>query len=239
MDNTEYIENYFRGNNGDAEKKQFENRILNDPMFAQDVAFYISATKLIEEQRKEEKKQRFREMYEKRDVVPMKQPGKNVWQYLAAASIIFIIILSALFLFNNNPTSASLADKYIEQNWQTLAVTMGRQDSLETGLSLYNSGKLTEALTMFEVLAKSNTSAKKYAGIVSLRLQNYDKALQYFSILEADTSLYSNPGKFYKAVTLMKRNSDEDKEAAKLLLQEVIAKDLEGRREAVLWLEKL
>lgn len=122
----------------------------------------------------------------------------------------------------------------MQQNWQTLGVTMGSQDSLETGLSLYNSGKLAEALTMFETLAKNstanNTNAKKYAGIVSLRLQNYDKALAYFSMLEAETSLYSNPGKFYKAVTLLKRNKNGDKEAAKSLLIQVRDNDLEGKK---------
>ena len=229
MDNTEYIENYFKGTRSEAEKQQFETRILKDPLFAEEVAFYISATGLIDKQLKEEKKHRFREVYEQQKVVSIKHPVKNIRRYLAAASIIFIIILSAVFLFGSKTSPPQLADKYIQQNWKTLGVTMGSQDSIETGLSLYNSEKLAEALTMFEALAKNNTAnntnAKKYAGIVSLRLQNYDKALEYFSMLEVDT-LNSNPGKFYKAITLRKRNEGRDKDGAKLLLQEVIAKDL-------------
>lgn len=243
MDNTEYIDNYFKGTRSEAEKQQFENRILKDSLFAEDVAFYISSNGLIEQQLKEEKKQRFREIYEQQKIVSIKQPVKNIRHYLAAASIIFIIILSAIFLSGSKISPQQLADNYIQQNWKTLAVAMGSQDSVETGLGLYNSGKLAEALTMFETLAKNNaannTNAKKYAGIVSLRLQNYDKALEYFSMLESDTSLYSNPGKFFKALTLLERNKNGDKEAAKLLLIQVRDNDLEGNKEAVEWLEKL
>jgi hypothetical protein len=53
-------------------------------------------------------------------------------------------------------------------------------------------------LAMFKTLAQKdpeNSSAKKYAGIVSLRLKNYDKALRYFTLPEADTVFSSNWGK--------------------------------------------
>jgi hypothetical protein len=39
------------------------------------------------------------------------------------------------------------------------------------------------------------SEAKKYAGIVSLRLAQYDKAINYFSQIE-NALLYANPGKF-------------------------------------------
>jgi len=239
MNNTEYIEKYFRGTNSESEKQQFEKKILEDASFASEVAFYISANKLIEQELKEEKKHRFRKIYEEHKVVPIKQPFKNMRHYLVAASIIFLIILSALFLFESKTSPSQIANEYIEQNWKTLAITMGSQDSLESGLGLYNSGKLPEALAIFETLAKSSANAKKYAGIVTLRLQNYTKAIEYFSLLEADTSLYSNPGKFYKAITLMKRDKDGDKETARLLLQEVINNDMEGKSEAQKWVKKL
>jgi tetratricopeptide (TPR) repeat protein len=243
MDNTEYIVNYFNSINTDKQKQQFEEKILKDRSFAAEVAFYISANKLIKQKLNEEKKQRFREIYDEQNLLPINPPVKNISRYLIAASIIFIFILSALFVNKSKTSPPQLADKYIEQNWKTLAVNMGGQDSIETGLSLYNSGKLATALIMFEMIAKNNTAnntnAKKYAGIVSLRLKNYDKAIEYFSMLEADTSLHSNPGKFFEAITLMKRDKEGDREKAKLLLQELISKDLEGKFEAQKWVEKL
>jgi hypothetical protein len=81
-------------------------------------------------------------------------------------------------------------------------------------------------------------SAKKYAGIVYLRLSNYDKALAYFQDLEKYTSLYANPAIFYHTLTLMKRNQPGDKQTAKQLLQQVVQNNLEGKGNAKQWLDK-
>lgn len=242
MENIDYIERYFKGENDDAQKQEFENKILHDPSFAEDVSFYISATGAIQQQLSEEKKQRFKEMYKQQKVISIQQPVKQMWRYMAAASVVIAVSLLSWFYFATTTSPQQLADKYIQQNFTTLGVTMGSQDSLQNALSLYNSGKLPDALVIFERLANqdaSNDNAKKYAGIVSLRLNNYDKALQYFTMLEEQPSLYSNPGKFYKAITLLKRNKNGDKEAAKNLLQQVADKDLEGKEAAQQWLSKM
>jgi tetratricopeptide (TPR) repeat protein len=84
----------------------------------------------------------------------------------------------------------------------------------------------------------SDFSAKRYAGIVYLRLGNYDKALDHFKQLEKNTSLYSNPATFFHALTLMKRNQPGDKQQARRLLQQVIDNDLEGKETAQQWLKK-
>jgi tetratricopeptide (TPR) repeat protein len=242
MENLEFIENYFNGINDDAQTQLFEKKIMEDASFAEEVAFYISANETIKQQLQEEKKQRFREIYDQQKVISINQPVRNMWKYMAAAGVIVAVVLITWFVSGNKNSPQQLADKYIQQNFQTLSVTMGNPDSVQAGLNLFNSKKLTEALSMFESIAKNNpanSDAKRYAGIVSLRMNNYDKALEYFTMLATDTSLYSNPGKFYEAVTLLKRNKDGDKEAAKLLLQEVRDQNLEGKNEAEEWLGKM
>ena len=110
-----------------------------------------------------------------------------------------------------------------------------KQDSLQEGLSLYNEGRYEEALKQFENMVQNDTSfieAKKYAGIISLRMEQYEKAINYFLQLENYTQLYANPGKFYHALTLLKRNKQGDTETARLLLQQVVENDLEGKEEA-------
>ena len=242
MDNTEYIENFFKGNIDSNQKDQFERKIMEDESFAEEVAFYISANNVLQERLHEEKKERFRELYEQGKVISMAPRLKSVWKYMAAASILIAIILVTWFVSVNRNTPQQLADKYIQQNFTTLEVTMSAtQDSLQKGLSLFNNNNLSEALTMFETLAHNdpeNDEAKKYAGIICLRLKNYDKALEYFSMLEKE-DLRSNPGKFYKAVTLLERNKAGDKDAAKVLLEEVKNENLEGKNEAQEWLKKL
>ena len=82
-------------------------------------------------------------------------------------------------------------------------------------------------------------SAKTYAGIVYLRLGNYDKSLQYFQQSENYSSLFSNPAIFYHALTLLKRNQPGDKQRARELLQQVVDNDIEGKKIAQRWLKKL
>ncbi|MEO8412439.1 MAG: hypothetical protein ABI472_02220 [Ginsengibacter sp.] len=241
MDNIEYIEGYFKGNHDAAQKKDFEKKILEDALFAEEVAFYISANGVIQEQLQKEKKQRFREIYEQQKVISIKQPVTSIWKYLAAACVIVAVLLTTWFFSSAKNSPRQLADTYLQQNWQTLPVTMGKPDVLQTGIQFFNSGNLPGALNVFESLVKTNpenNAAEKYAGIVSLRLGDYDKALKYFTMLEADTNLYSNPGKFYKAITLMERNKSGDEDAARLLLKQVKDGNLEGKTEAAEWLKK-
>ena len=81
-----------------------------------------------------------------------------------------------------------------------------------------------------------NAEAKKIAGIVSLKQQNYDKAIDYFHELGEQKNLYSNPGKFYEAIALLKSGLPLNKKKAEKLLQEVIDGNLEGKAEAEKWL---
>ncbi|MCW3092826.1 MAG: hypothetical protein JWP81_3895 [Ferruginibacter sp.] len=247
MENIEYIEDYFKSNPNDKEKQAFEQRIISDNSFAEEVAFYISANGVIKDQLLEEKKQRFRKIYDDHKVIPFtKRPVNKFVRYLAAACVVAAVILLTWFLKSDSHSPQQLADKYIDQNWQTMSGTMSSsQDSLQTGLALFNSHKYNPALEIFETLAKTdpaNYTAKKYAGIVAVQLGDYEKALTYFTRLETDTALYNNPGKFYKAITVMKRNGPGDKESAKALLKEVSdqpGQEMEGKAEAAELLKKL
>lgn len=243
MEEMEYIEDYFNSQPTEAEKQQFAQRITNDISFAEKVAFYISANGAIKEQLEQEKKQQFREIYQQRKVLQViKSPVRKIWRYLAAACVVAAVMLVTWFITGDKNSPAQLADQYIEQQFKTLSVTMGTQDSLQNGLNLFNSGKLKEAQQLFEAFLKNNptnSTAKKYAGVASLRLSDYGKALSYFSLLASDTSLYSNSGKFLEALTLLKRNKTGDQASAKILLEQVIATDLEGKEKAMEWVKKL
>src|SRR5258708_17787263 len=98
MENLEIIDSYFRDINDNVRKQQFEKRIMEDAAFAEDVAFYISANETIKQQLQEEKKQRFREIYGQQKVVSIKHPVRNMWRYMAAASVIVAVILITWFL---------------------------------------------------------------------------------------------------------------------------------------------
>ena len=240
----EYIEAFFNEELSAERKKEFEQKIVADPVFAEEVAFYLSSKQAAHEEMKEER-EKLRLLYNQRKhsnhiVRPQPALVRRLLPWAAAAAVLVAIVFSWYAWFK--PVSpAGMAEKYIAENFQTVPVTMGdKEDRLQTGLSLYNEGKPDEALKQFENLVLTDTAfpdAKKYAGIVSLRLGQYDKAINYFSQL-SNYTLHANPGKFYQALTLMRRNQPGDTEMAKQLLQQVVDNDLEGKKEAEKWLEK-
>ncbi|HET7002583.1 MAG TPA: hypothetical protein VFI33_14770 [Puia sp.] len=241
MDNLDYIENYFTNKPGTDLTREFEERIQSDPGFAEEVAFYLSAQQVSKEESGLEKKQRFKESYQKNRVVKS-VPVKKLIYYIAAAAVVSGLIFGTYNFFS--PISAQqLAVQYEKERLQTLPVTMsGRSDSLQTGLRLYNDGKFSEALTQFVNILRSDTSnftALQYAGISALRMKEYDRALSYFEQLATHKGLYSNPAQILQAVTLMERNQPGDTAKAKQLLQEIVSNDLEGKEYAEVWLKKM
>ena len=243
MENMQYIEEYFKGAISAETKQAFEQRIISDPAFAEDVAFYVSVNGLLTEQAKQEKKEKFRELYQQHKAQPASiRPINTMWRYMAAASVLAAILLATWFFAGQKNSPEQFANKYIQQHFITQSITMGNQDSLQAGVQLFNEGKLTKALTQFKTILNSNaanSAAQKYAGIAALRLGQYDEALTYFSKMEADTNIYINPGKFYKALTLLKRNANGDKATAKALLRDVEKNNLAESDQAKKWLKKL
>ncbi len=244
VNDLEYIDDYFRGKMGTGETGQFEQRILEDPGFAEEVAFYLNALQAAREQiRRIGRKEQFWEIIPERESLsPPPGPIGKLWPYIAVAAVVAGVLLGGWWFFLRPVPEKQLADQFIQQHFQALGISMGsKEDSLQTGLRLYNEGKWTEALRQFENIARSDDSAfeaKKYAGIVSLQLKDYDKALTWFDQLSHYT-LYVNPGLFYQAITLMERNRPDDPEHAKQLLLRVVQEGLEGKETAAQWLSKL
>jgi tetratricopeptide (TPR) repeat protein len=187
------------------------------------------------------KKARFKEIYQPGDINRLNTGIVRKMRRYAAAAAAILAILFAWYLIVKPASAQQLAAQYIKEHFQSLDVAMsGKLDEMQTGLSLYNDGKFGEALQQFEkLIARDSISfeAKKNAGIVSLKLKDYDKALDYFTQIENDTR-FSNPAKLYKAITLMERNGVSDKDQAKELLQQIVQNNLEGKETARQWIKK-
>jgi len=237
MDNLEYIDDYFNGILNEARRAQFEQLIRSDPAFAEEVAFYISAGKVLRQDQAEEKKTRFRALYEQgKNSIPSRSLHRRLPWYWAAAAVLIVALGAGLYITSRPAGPEKLADTYINDRLLSLPVRMSSTpDSLQNAISLYNDHRLQEALAGFErVLAKDpgKIPARIYAGIVYLRLKDYDKSLQYFKILQADTALYANPALFYQSLALMKRNRSGDAQVARQLLQQVVNNDLDKKEDA-------
>lgn len=241
MDNIEYIDDFFSKEPTPAQVREFEEKIQSDPGFAEDVSFYLSAIQAGRETAGIVKKEHFKEIYQNHPR-PRLNPVRKLVNYMAAAAAVAGIIFG-VYTMTGSASPKQLADQYIKDNLETLGVTMSaRSDSLQDGLRLYNAGKPDQALAVFEKIILSDTSsfnAKKYAGLAALRMKEYDKAMSYFEQLELYNGLYSNPALILQAVTLMERNQPGDAAKAKILLQKVVADDLEGKEIAREWLKKM
>jgi tetratricopeptide (TPR) repeat protein len=245
VDTILYIDEYFTGQLSPAAKLDFEKRIAADPAFAEEVSFYLTSKDVIQQQATRENKERFKDLYEDykkiNSVAPKQGLVRRLLPYAAVAAVLTGLIIGWT-LFSKPDSPQQLADKYINEHFKVMGVTMGtKENGLQTGIRLLNEGKLPEALAEFEnTAAKDSLSyeTKKYIGIVCLRMQQYDKAINSFSQLAANTNLYANPGKLYLAITLLSRDQPGDKEQAKNLLQQVLQNDIEGKETAKMLLDK-
>jgi len=242
----DYIDAYFSGMLNPEESKEFQKRLEDDKMFADEVAFYLAAKQASKEELIKDKKEWFKQIAgQNASFAEMRSPArvKRMWTYrvAAAASVVGLLLLSWYFFLQKPASPDRLADRYITAHLETLSVNMGPTDSIQEGLRLYNEKRYSSALHQFELIIQRDTAndvAKKYAGIIALKLGNYDKALEYFQEL-ARYVLYTNPGLFYQALTLLKRNQPGDKEQAKQFLQQVIDRHLDGEETARDWLKRL
>lgn len=244
MTHLEYIDDFFSGKLSSEERMAFEQRIVDDPAFAEEVVFYTSVLGLAKEQATADTKKRFRQLYEERTpVVSLRKEHRlPVRRWLAAASVAAAIGVG-IFLFTKHDSPQQLAEQYVQTELSNAGVQMNAvQDSFQRALNFCNNGQFTEALRIFTSIVQTDsgaTDAIKYAGLVSLRLSKYDQALGYFIRLENYPNLQSNPGKFYHALALLLRNKNGDEAEAKKLLLQVVAQDLDGKETAERLLQNL
>ena len=222
-DKLDHIDDFFKGELDAEQLESFERRIAEDPEFAEDVAFYLSSTGTLRQRVAEERKAHFRNLYEETN----KRAHRtiNLWPYMAAAASIAVILLGVYFLYPS-ASPEKIAETYINKNLATLSVVMrSSEDSVQRGLRLYNEHRFTEASQAFEQIIKNHPDqykVREYAGIVSLRMNNYDNALAHFEQLSKATQLYANSGNFYISLTLLKRNRPGDAQQAKALLTRIV-----------------
>lgn len=231
----EIIENYLTGQLSTDERTRFEATLRTDPAVADALAFYMLAKQTA---KVEARAQRQTELDALRQ-----RPFRSQWaapmRWAAAASIVLLLGLGWFFLLDTTGSTdaTQLANAYITQNFDQLPTSMdgGSTDSLKQGVGLYNEKKFAEAEAVFQdVLTQQpdNDRALKFAGLVALRQQKYDQAIDRFHRLSQRTDLFSNPGTFLEAIALLQRNLPMDKSQAKKLLEEVVSKNLEGKSEA-------
>jgi len=244
MTELEYIENYFLNKLSHDDKQAFEERCESDRTFAEAVSFYILARERVHEALIDQKKNQFLTQYQE---LSRKNTGsetrRRTWFYYAGAAAACILLAIAFLTFFQTASPQQLADAYIDENLTVLSTTMGGEtDSLALGVGAFNKKDFKTAEVIFRSLGQNEALAPettKYLGITYLVTGQYTQAIEQFNKLISFTNLYANPGKFYLAITLMKRGKDGDKAEAKKLLNDVETQKLPGYKEASIWMKDL
>ncbi|MEO5997164.1 MAG: tetratricopeptide repeat protein [Chitinophagaceae bacterium] len=242
MDSFEYIDNYFKGAALQEQQLKFEERLMTDNEFAENVAFYISTLQVARHQNEADKKKRFREIYYENKTELSGSPVRRLRPYVLSAAAVLAALFLGLYLYLQPAEPSKLAGKYISTHLGTMGVQMGdNSNPMQMAKDMYNNKDYPGALQKFEQVIKqdsSNYEARELAGTAALQMKDFDKALRYFKEVADNTELRVNTGKFYQALTLMTRNMPGDNEQSKVILQQVIKDDLYGKEDALIFLKK-
>ncbi|MCE6991016.1 M48 family metallopeptidase [Dyadobacter sp. CY323] len=164
----------------------------------------------------------------------------NAWYAVAAAVILIALGLVWYPLRKTEPGLREFAMNYAMDHFTTLRDEFGDgSDSIQLAITKYHYGQYATTTNICKSILErdpAHAEAKKIAGVVSLKLLDYDQAVDYFKKLGSQKGLYANPGKFYEAVALLQRNGPGDAENAEKLLKDVVDHDLVGKKDAEVWL---
>jgi tetratricopeptide (TPR) repeat protein len=221
----EQIDTYFQGKLSADDKKAFEERLDNDPAFADDVAFYVASKATLQEQNLRKRHAEW---------LPNRERSKRIRLYsrmsMGIAASLVLLMFGWLLLKKPELTPEQVASVYIEENLMNLPVKMDEtQDSLELGKRFYNEKKYAKALPIFKQLSDNEPQALEFTGLTALQMNQFEEAINYFERLAENTELIANKGKFYMALTYLKQGNTPK---GKQLLQEVITQNLAGKKEA-------
>ncbi len=231
------IEQYYNQTLSKAERLAFEEELKSNPALAQEVAFWVQARAAAQAEAHARRKEEFAMLGQ--SLTKTKQRSLY-YTYAAAASVVLMLglgwwIYKSQITNYESQINKEWASAYIEKNFTTLNTQMGNSnDSLQIGITVYNSGDLKKAKVAFEQLLQRDSlhaEAQKYVGIVALRRQDYDQAIKHFHALGLRTDLVANPGKFYEALALLRRDLPLDKKKVENLLKEIKAAKLDGWKE--------
>ncbi|RIV17555.1 hypothetical protein DYU11_31400 [Fibrisoma montanum] len=261
MDDFVTIEKYVNGQLSPVEKAAFDDALRTDPALADALAFYLLTKQAAREEARQQRRAEFETLRhqlpdtafeEETPVRPLWGGTSGRW-IAAAASLVLLLGFGWYFVRFSSGLDGQTeiaqttdlntrVDQYITDNFSTLSPSMGGEaDSLQTGVEYFNTDRLADAGRVFEGILQrqpDNDTALKYAGVVSLRLGNYDQAITQFRRL-SQLDLSANPGLFYQALAYLKRGRPEDKREAKILLQRVIDENLDEKGAAELLIEQL
>jgi tetratricopeptide (TPR) repeat protein len=114
MDDQQYIDiaDFIKGNYNEEQQKLFEQKIVDDPLFAEQVAHYISTIAIAKQLQEEEKKKKLKALYyQQQKEKKAKIHTLRKWVILISIAASLIIMITGYFtLFQNKAASGNIAN---------------------------------------------------------------------------------------------------------------------------------
>ena len=243
----EKADDYLNGRMNPQERSDFESKLAGDGEMSSELKLYKTIETAMQGNEKnteeEEALRRSLQALGETYFTTTAQPSRSkLYKLFLPAAAILILVAVGYLVFFHPLGPHELAKQYIGIHLATLGQTMNApKDSLQQGIAAYNNRDYEKALRLFQWVNRNspdNSDSKKYTGLVYLQTGDYDKALEQFNELAAVKGLYSNPGLFLEAVTLLQRNGEGDLPRGRALLERVVREKSEGSEEAEKWLQR-
>jgi hypothetical protein len=114
MDDKQYIDigDFIKGNYNEEQQKLFEQKIVDNPLFAEEVAHYISTIAIAKQLKEEDRKEKFKALYyqqQREKKAKIRTIRKWIIPISIAASLI-IVVTGYFMLFQNKPGSGNIAN---------------------------------------------------------------------------------------------------------------------------------
>ncbi|MGI9542038.1 MAG: tetratricopeptide repeat protein [Cyclobacteriaceae bacterium] len=213
----EEVRKYLQGKMTAEEVSQFENRIANDPSFAEEVQLNRELLESMNHHFRSKLKERL--SHEDNKAIPLndkpRKPNfRRVW--VMAASVALIAVAS-YFLFSDDPDHEQLYNQYHITYYNVVqgSTRSGESDAAVQAFQYYDQGNFKEAADGFAALVleeEKNFDWLFYQGLSNLEIQESEAAIDAFEkVLEASTNEWIEPAQWYLGLAYLQ--ADNTKEA--------------------------
>jgi tetratricopeptide (TPR) repeat protein len=209
MSQEELIDNYFENSLSETDVATFNNLLMNDTAFAQEVEFrknLQAATHLAERVTLKNKLKQF----EKPQTKVVKMNNRGVW---FAAAVFLLVIASTVWILFQKPDAQKLYLAYYQPYPNVVAPvtrsSTNNTDSLtQLAFALYEAGNYTDAAIAFKKI-HANTNATfslVYYGICNLQNEQPLQAIEALVEATKNNNDYTLIAKWYLAMSYLKNN---------------------------------
>lgn len=230
----ELIQKYLNGDLSDEEQVEFQQKIKEDPQFAEEV----EAATVLMAQYKLQKKQRWQELLEQQEkqaptekIIPLGRPRNLLIRRVAAAVMVLLVGTFTYWYFTAAPTVDNMVGEYVADHHIAPSAWRGVGDDKllwEEARQAYLNKDFQEAvaaITQLQQTAELDAEQQFYLGLSYLYLPSPDhkKAIDALLLSRQMNELkFGQQANWYLSLSYLQQG---DREKARELLQNIINND--------------